>query len=452
VTGADPSTVGHTDERKLTTISKVGGPSGQRRVLFAATIGTFVEYYEFTVYGYFATTLASQFFPHSSATAALILVLSTFALSYLVRPLGAIIWAPLGDRLGRRRVLAAVVLLMTGATTLIGLLPTYATIGIAAPILLAVLRLVQGISAGGEYGGAASMVAEFDPRGRSRGFHLSVVPFALALSLLAGSAISLALQGGLSAEAISSWGWRIPFLIALPMGLIGLYIRISLQETPAFRKLAEQGAIAATPLRTSLRRDYRAILLGIGIVCMHVMSVSLFIVYMPSHLQRFGGFNAWSASWITMVGIVVFTAAIPVCGRLTDRFGRKPVIAVGTAGIGILSFPVYWATSSGEPALAAISLVVVGPFLSACAAGVTAAITEIFATDTRYTGMSLGWQTSTMIFGGTTPLVAASLVAVSGWPLIPAIYGILGAVISLAAVAKIRETKDAVLDTVPDTI
>ncbi|MGY0541417.1 MFS transporter [Nocardioides sp. YJ-D4] len=393
----------------------------RRRAIAAATVGTFVEYYDFVIYGYVASYIAAQFFPTGSSFVSLLLTFGAFAVSFLARPIGAIVFAPLGDKHGRRPVLAGVILLMTLATAGIGLLPTYAQIGIAAPILLTVLRLLQGISAGGEYGGATSVVAEFAPRGR-RGFYVGFVSMMVGAAMLVGATLSLAMARFVPTAAMESWGWRVPLLVALPLGLIGLYIRLKLEETPEFSKLGKQDQIQSSPLRTTIKRDRTAVLIGLGIAATNSVLMALYFIYLPSALREFSGYDAGDAVVVTLVGLVVYVASIVPLATLTDRIGRVPQIMCSSVALSILLYPSFQLMTQGSVAVSAAVMVVIAPLIAANVTATVPLLTELFRTDTRYTGLSLGWQLATTLFAGPTPIVAAALAGVWG-PAIPALYG-----------------------------
>lgn len=392
----------------------------RRRAIAAATVGTFAEYYDFVIYGYVATYIAQSFFPTSSSFVSLLLTFGAFAVSFLARPLGAVIFAPLGDRYGRRPVLAAVILLMTLATTGIGLLPTYAQIGLAAPILLTVLRLVQGISAGGEYGGATSMIAEFAPDGR-RGFYVGFVSLMVGTSMLVGSGISLALNQTLSEQSMATWGWRIPLLVSFPLGVIGLYIRFKLSETPQFSALKKAGKVQKSPLRTTLVRDYPNVLIGLGLAAANSCLMAIYFIYLPSALKQFTTFGSTEATLVVFAGLLAYCASILPFARRGDRRGRVTQSMVSSALLAVLLYPSLLLINRGSLTLAVLVMVIIAPLIAANIAAVVPLMTELFSTDTRYTGLSMGWQLATTLFAGPTPIIAAAIAGTWG-PSAPAIY------------------------------
>ena len=417
----------------ITTPDSTVATAVRRRAIVAASFGTFVEYYDFVIYGYVATFIAQAFFPTGNSFVSLLLTFGAFAVSFLARPLGAVIFAPLGDRYGRRTVLSVVILLMTLATAGIGVLPTYYQIGVAAPILLMVLRLVQGISAGGEFGGAASLVAEFAPPSR-RGFFVGFISLTVGGAMLFGSGTAMVLTRTLSAESMSQWGWRLPLLLSLPLGLIGLYIRFKLEETPAFTALSREGGVQKSPLLTTLRRDYRSVLIGIGIAATNSCMMALYFIYLPSALKEFTDFSSADAQLITFVGLVAYCTAVLPFARLSDRVGRIPLLFASSATLIVLIYPSLVLLSSGVLALAVAAMVVVTPVVAANIAAVTPLLSEMFATDTRYTGLSLGWQTATTIFAGPTPIILAAIAGLGG-ATAPSFYAI--GVVAITVVAGV---------------
>ena len=422
----------------ITTPDSAIAPAVRRRAISAASFGTFVEYYDFVIYGYVATFIAQAFFPTGNSFVSLMLTFGAFAVSFLARPLGAVIFAPLGDRYGRRTVLSVVILLMTLATAGIGVLPTYYQIGVAAPVLLTVLRLVQGISAGGEYGGATSLIAEFAPPSR-RGFFVGFISLTVGGAMLFGSGTAMLLTRTLSAESMSQWGWRLPLLLSLPLGLIGLYIRFKLEETPAFTALSREGGVQKSPLLTTLRRDYRSVLIGIGIAATNSCMMALYFIYLPSALKEFTDFSAADAQLITFVGLVAYCAAVLPFARLSDRVGRIPLLLASSAALIVLIYPSLVLLSSGVLHLAVAAMVVVTPVVAANIAAVTPLLSEMFATDTRYTGLSLGWQMATTLFAGPTPIILAALAGFGG-ATTPAFYAIGVVTITVVAAAVAART------------
>jgi MFS transporter, MHS family, proline/betaine transporter len=393
--------------------SRPAAEAGVRKATTAASIGTFVEYYDFVAYAYFAAVFGPLFFPVGSASASLLLAFAAFATSYLVRPLGALIFGPLGDRYGRRSVLSGVILLMSIATTLIGVLPTYEQIGLAAPVLLTVIRLIQGMSVGGEFGGATSYVAEFAPP-RRRGVLLSWLGVAIGLGLLAGALASAVVTSAVSPDALLGWGWRVPFLLALPLGLVGVYLRLRLDDTPEFVAAAQEREIEEAPLRTSIRRDLPTIALTVAILAALTVFTYLYLIYMPTYLTSVLEYARPTALLANAVGIVAFCVGMPLFGSLSDRIGRRPVLIAGSAALTVLSYPGFLLMGTGDIALLVTALAVLGALTAATFAPALPILPELFSVGTRYTSLGLGWNVTAVVFGGAAPLVATALVAGTG--------------------------------------
>jgi len=309
-------------------------PQTLKKVIIAAGIGNFVEWFDFAVYGFLATTIAQQFFPSGDASAALLKTFAVFAVAFAFRPLGGIFFGMLGDRIGRKRTLAMTILLMAGATTLIGLLPTYAAIGVAAPILLSLIRCAQGFSAGGEYAGACAYLMEHAPSDK-RAWYGSFVPVSTFSAFAAAAVVAYALEASLSAEAMGSWGWRLPFLIAAPLGLVGLYLRWKLDETPAFQAVKEEHAVAHSPLKETLRNHGAAICCLGAFVSLTALSFYMFTTYFATYLQVAGGLSRAMALLVSLIALIFAAAICPLAGWYSDRVGRR-VRVVDRGGVSII--------------------------------------------------------------------------------------------------------------------
>ena len=409
-----------------------------RTALLGAGFGTFVEYYDFVIYGFMAAVISQQFFPTGDPVSSLMLTFGSFLASYLVRPLGAVIFAPLSDKFGRRPILALVILVMTVATAAIGLLPTYAQVGVASPVLLTALRLVQGLSAGGEYGSASSMVAEFAPAGK-RGFYLSFMTLSVGAGLLGGSLIATLASTLTPPEAFNSWAWRIPFLLALPIGLIGLYVRFKLEETPYFKKLAETGEVKRTPLLTALRRDGKNVVLGIGLAGVQTLTMIIYTVYSSSYLKVVHGYSGADAQLIVLSGLTLFCIVTVPLGKLTDAMGRRSLLIATSIGLALWMVPSFLLFASHSVLLSLLAVLVAIPLMSLNMTAAIAILTEMFATDTRTTGASIGWQTANTIFGGPSPLIMTSLAA-TGILLLPALYAVAVIIVCLVFVLLAKDS------------
>jgi MHS family proline/betaine transporter-like MFS transporter len=367
-----------------------------------------------------------------------------------MRPLGGFFFGPLGDRIGRQRVLALVIILMSGSTFIIGLVPSYDSIGVAAPLLLLLLRCVQGFSAGGEYGSGACYLAEFAPD-RHRGFVVSFLVWSVVVGFLLGSLTVTGLETVLPESAMSSYGWRIPFLIAGVLGVVGLYIRLRLGDTPEFETLRDKGEIASSPLREALTTSWRPILQIAGLVVIHNVGFYVVFTYLPTYFTKTLEFTKTNAFVSITIASVVAIMLIPPLGALSDRIGRKPLLIAGAVGFVVFAYPLFMLLNTGSlvaaiaahAGLAAIESVFVSASLAAGA--------ELFATRVRSSGYSIGYNVSVALFGGTAPYVATWLVARTGNELAPAYYVIAAAIITLATVMTMRETAAQPLRQTVDT-
>ncbi|GAB3222021.1 MFS transporter [Mycolicibacterium hippocampi] len=410
-----------------------------RRAVTGASIGNAVEWFDFAIYGFLATFIAARFFPAGNDTAALLNTFAIFAAAFFMRPLGGLFFGPLGDRIGRQRVLALVILLMSGATLCIGLLPTYDAIGVAAPLLLLVLRCLQGFSAGGEYGGGAVYLAEYATDAR-RGVTVTFMVWSGVLGFLMGSVTVTLLQALLPAAAMESYGWRIPFLIAGPLGLVGLYIRLRLADTPQFAELRNTDQTADSPLREALSTGWRQILQVIGMMIVFNIGYYVVFTFLPNYFISTLNFSKTDAFLsITLASMVALVLILPLA-MLSDRIGRRPLLIGGAVAFAVLGYPLFLLMNSGSLtaavtahcALAAIEAVYVS---AAVSAGV-----ELFATRVRFSGFSVGYNVCVAVFGGTTPYIVTWLTAATGNVIAPAYYLVIAAVVSLGTVLTLRES------------
>lgn len=415
------------------------GRADVRRAVTGASIGNAVEWFDFAIYGFLATFIAANFFPSGNETAALLKTFAIFAAAFFMRPLGGFVFGPLGDRIGRQRVLALVILLMSGSTLAIGLLPTYTAIGVAAPLLLLFLRCLQGFSAGGEYGGGAVYLAEFASEKR-RGLTVTFMVWSGVLGFLIGSVTVTLLQALLPTDAMESYGWRIPFLLAGPLGIVGLYIRLRLDDTPQFAQLSKTQQVAKSPLREALRTAWRPILQVIGLMIIFNIGYYVVFTFLPTYFIKtlhFTKTNAFVS--ITLASLVALILILPLAA-FSDRIGRRPMLIAGSLAFAIGGYPLFLLLNSGSLAaaiaahcgLAAIEAVYVS---AAVAAGV-----ELFATRVRYSGFSIGYNICVAAFGGTTPYVVTWLTAQTANNVAPAYYVVVAAAISLLTILTLRET------------
>lgn len=415
-------------------------PDVLRKAIAASAIGNATEWFDYGIYAYGVTYISAAIFPGDTESATL-LALMTFAVSFLVRPLGGFVWGPLGDRLGRKQVLALTILLMAGATLCVGLVPSYDSIGLWAPIILVLLRMVQGFSTGGEYGGAATFMAEYAPA-RRRGFLGSFLEFGTLAGFSFGALLMLGFSLVLGEDAMGSWGWRLPFLVAAPLGLIGVYLRSRLEDTPIFRELEEKGETehdTGTQFRDLLTRYWRPILQLAGlVVALNVVNYTL-LSYMPTYLETTIGLTPDQSLVVPIIGMLAMMVCLPFVGRLSDRVGRKPVWWFSLIGLFVAGLPMFMLMGTNL-AGAFIGFAVLGLLYVPQLATISATFPAMFPTQVRYAGFAIAYNVSTSIFGGTAPAVNEWLTDKTGDNLFPAYYMMAACVIGAIALFKLPET------------
>ena len=430
----------------MTTATAVAGvPTVRNReAVIAGVIGNILEWYDFAVYGYLASTISGLFFPSSDRIASLLATYLVFGVGFVMRPVGSLLFGVYGDRHGRRKALSAVTFLMAVSTLAIGLLPTYDKVGVLAPILLVVARLLQGLSAGGEWGGSTAYIVEYAPEGR-RGFVGSWQQFSVGGGFLLGSLCATVLSFTLSSEALASWGWRVPFLLGILVGGLGAYLRWRLPDTPKYSEIEQQRAVAAAPLADAVREYPRETLTAFGITLHNTVAYYISLVYMTGYLIDVGKLPKPTAQLIGTICLAVFVTLIPFAGMLSDRLGRRPQLMVSCIGFALLGYPFFLLGSSGRVELAFLAQFLMVAFLSLYAGSCPAAYAELFPTRVRYTALSIGYNIAVAIFGGFAPFIATWLIKATGNPLAPAFYVIAAAVITFAILTRIRETAFAPL-------
>lgn len=423
--------------------SDVISSTARRRAIVAGSVGNFIEWYEFGIYGFLATILAAQFFSDGQQTGieSLIATYASFAIAFFFRPVGAALFGRIGDRIGRKPTLILVLVMMSGATALIGILPTYASIGIAAPILLTIVRILQGLSAGGEFGGAVSVMTEFAPAGK-RGFYGSWQSFTVALGLLGGAGTVALLASLLSEADLAAWGWRIAFLLAIPLGAVALFLRLKLEETPEFQKVAaaDTTKVAEPVVRAGAAETAKAILLGIGRLMGWSAAGYTFLVVMPSYLQSSLNASFQEALISTVLANAGFAATILPAGWLSDKIGRRWVMLTGTGLIVILALPLLNVLQNPDLGVGihGLAVFVAGAVVGLIAGPGPAMLAEMFPTSVRYTGLGLSYSISNAVFSGSAGLIITSLIASTGNVDVPAYYVMATCLVSAIAIGTLR--------------
>ncbi|GLY71565.1 MFS transporter [Amycolatopsis taiwanensis] len=410
--------------------------TGKVKIIAAAAIGNFVEWYDFAIYGYFSPVLATVFFPESTGLSGLLATLAVFGAAFVLRPVGALIFGNLGDRRGRRWVLSVVILTMAGATSLIGLLPSYASVGVPAPLALVTLRLIQGLSAGGEFGGAASLLFEHSVPGK-RGLFGSAQPASIVAALAVSAGLGSALTSGMSTDFLHSTGWRIPFLLAFPLGAVGWFIRRGIDETPAFTRMQEQGTVSERPLREVFASQWRLILAGTAALVSWTAGGYATLQFLPAffggvlHRPLSAGLTA------SLVGLSAYAVFIVFGGWLADRIAGWKVMTAGAVGLAVVAIPCYRLIIHGGTAQIGTAVILFAVFLGLTAGPTTTVLSELTPGSIRSSYLSIVYAIANAAFGGFAPYIVTALISSTGNLLSPSYYLIalqLCAVAGLAAV------------------
>ena len=421
---------------QTTTRDGAATPLSARRAIAAAGIGNVLEYYDFGVYGFLAAVLARKFFPGADQVASLLATFAAFGVAFLVRPLGGIVLGRMGDTRGRKSTLVLTIFLMAVGTAGIGLIPDHASIGVAAPVLLVLCRILQGLSAGGEWGNATAFIVEWSPEGR-RGFYGSFSQSSVVGGLLVSSAVVALMNTLFSAAQIDAWAWRPPFLLGAALLPIGLWLRRDIDETPRFRaeQAGERSGLA------DLGSPFGLMARAFGFTILWTVSYYVMLTYLPTFTQHYAGISPGASLWSNTVGLVVLVVAIPLMGAASDRVGRKPLLLACCAAFVALSYPGFLLMLAHR-SVAAVTLIQIGFDLVIAAFGGTgpAALVEIFPTRSRTTLMSIGYSLAVAVFGGFAPFIATWLIAVTGTPLAPTFYLVAAGIVSGLTIATFRET------------
>ena len=417
----------------------------QRRVLLGGSVGQFVEFYDLALYGIAAVSLSRLFFPSGSETAGLLMLFATYGVAFFIRPLGGLFFGALGDRVGRRNVLVATLLLIGVATTAIGLLPSFQTWGIWSTILLVLFRLLQGFSAGGESVGAPSFVYEHAPPSK-RGMFVNTTLAATALPAVFASSLFLVLSLLMSSETYDAWGWRIPFLLALPMAFVGLIIRAKTEESPIFQDMMEGKAEqkqTSTPVSEAFKTSWYQMIQVVVIMGFTAMGFYFLSGYFVPYLQTTGDLSRNASLGLNAIALLLYTFLLPVFGAISDRLGRRPMMVTGIITTIVAAVPAFIMVSSGAPFVALLGqcLFVLG--ITMYGGGCYTFFIEVFNPKVRLTAAAFSYNLGYAVFGGTAPYIGESSVAVTGVGYAPAFYVVgLGVVVLLFLLfGRVKETR-----------
>ncbi len=398
-----------------------------------------LEWYDFAVYGYFVPVISQLFFPNQTPLVSLLLTFSVFGVGFVMRPVGSVVFGQYGDRHGRKRALSAVIFLMAASTIAVGLLPTYASIGVLVPLLLVAARLAQGLSGGGEWGGAAAYLVEYALPGK-RGLTGSWQQVSVGCGFLLGSLTAAVLTTSISPEHMLSWGWRIPFLLGVLVGIVGAVMRWRLDDTPKFAELESQGQVAGSPLREAFTTFRKPTLIAFGITLHNTVGYYAVLIYLTTWLTNIVKMPRGTALWIGTACLLAFVIAVPVMGALSDRIGRRPLFIASCVGYIVLAYPLFLLASTGVPAYAFLAQLVLVLLLALYAGPGPAVYCELFPTSVRYTALSVGYNIPVAIFGGFAPFIATWLIQSTGNPLSPAFYVIAASLATLVTMVWVKET------------
>ncbi|WP_425279222.1 MFS transporter [Arthrobacter nanjingensis] len=421
-----------------------------KKAIGGTIVGNTMEWYDVGVFGYLVTTMGPAFLPEADKSVQTLFLLGTFAATFIARPLGGVVFGWLGDKVGRQRVLAATLLLMAASTFAVGLLPGYAQIGVWAAVLLVVLKLVQGFSTGGEYAGATTFVSEYAPD-KKRGFFASFLDMGSYLGFAVGAALVSALQLTLGQAAMEEWGWRIPFLLAGPLGAIAVYFRSKIEESPQFQATldAQEAKVSSATEKDPstntgpimlVKTYWRQIILAMILAAAANTVGYALTSYMPTYLTESKGYDPIHGTLLTIPVLVIMAACIPLTGRLSDRIGRRPVLWVGAGSTVVLSIPAFLLIGIGEVWSTLAGLALVAFPVTFYVANLASALPALFPTSSRYGGMGIAYNFSMAIFGGTTPFIVASLIQATGNDMMPAYYLMATSVIGGIAIYFLPES------------
>ncbi|KTR02150.1 MFS transporter [Curtobacterium luteum] len=429
--GSDPSS---TEQRRRLRVSDVTvvDKSMMRRAVGGMVVGNTMEWYDVGVYGYLAVTMGKVFLPTAEPAVQILFSLGVFAATYIARPLGGIVFGRLGDRLGRQRVLATTLILMATSTFLIGVLPAYATIGALAPVVLVVLKLLQGFSTGGEYAGATTFVTEYAPD-RRRGFFASILDFGSYMGFALGATVVTVLQLTLGEATMTSWGWRVPFLLAGLIGVVAIYFRLRIEESPVFQatQAAQEASAEAradatgarpTSVWAMVRDHWRPILIAIMLVAASNTVGYALTSYMPTYLTDSLGYSALNGTLLTIPVLVLLAVMLPLTGRLSDRLGRRVVMWIGAATTVVLVVPAFLLIAHGAQWSTLLGLALLALMTALWVSNQAASLPALFPTSTRYGAMGFAYNIAIAVFGGTTPLIVQALLTWTGDQLAPAYF------------------------------
>ncbi len=408
-----------------------------RKNTISGSVGNVLEWYDFAVFGYFAPIIGAQFFPSEDKLVSIISAFGVFAAGYLVRPLGGMAFGFIGDRLGRKKALQLSVAMMAFPTVLIGFLPTYAQVGVTAAVLLVALRLIQGISVGGELIGSISFITEMAPANR-RGLYGSWSMFSAILGVLLGSLVATMIHGMLADQQVHDWGWRIPFLAGFLIAGFGIWMRKGMVETPVFEQQKSGGGLERNPVSTAIRQQLPQILHVTALVVLMGAGFYMLFVWWPAYLTKIVTPSVPHALMVNTISMVVLVCAIPLMGLASDHYGRRKILLASAAGVVLSAYPLFTWVDHGTVAGALTAQLIFALLIAGIQGPMSATMVELFPTKTRFSGIAIGYNVSLAVFGGTAPLVSTWLISRTGDLASPAYYLMALAMTTMIAAWLIR--------------
>ena len=415
------------------------GMTERVRAVSAGAIGNVLEWFDYGIYGTLAPVISVIFFPSKDPIVGLLLTFIVFGVGFVMRPLGAILFGYIGDKYGRKLALTWTIFIMAFSTFFIGLIPSYETIGIIAPILLTLCRLLQGVSTGGEWGGSTAFIVEYANENR-RGFYGSFQQVSTIGGLMLGSLTGVLLTNILTTAELQSWGWRIPFILGISLGAVGYYMRTKLEDTPAFVEVEEKHEVVQDPLKTAIKSNYIGIIKAMGMTFIWTVSFYILLAFMPTYINKILKLPLNVSLLSNFFSYILLLLFMPLMGHLSDKIGRRPVLLASCFGFLIFTYPLFVFISDGNFYKLVMAQIILGVFLSMFSGPGVAFIAEIFPTKVRCSTLSIGYNIMVALAGGMAPFIATYLVAYTGDSLAPSYYVIIAAFVSIIAIWSLEET------------
>jgi MHS family proline/betaine transporter-like MFS transporter len=422
-----------------------------RRSIVAGSVGVLVHWFDWAVYAYLATTISDVFFPDSGGATGLLAVFGVFAVAFFFRPVGSLIFGHLGDTLGRKKTLSIVIIMMALGTLMLGLTPSYDSIGVWAPVLLIIGRIIQGIAAGGEFGSATAFLAEYS-KPTKRGFNCSWIEFGSVMGFLLASGVVAALFALFDDDTVTDWAWRIPFLLTVPLAAVGYYIRTKIEDTPDYRALEEADETPTAPIKEVFQHNRKQFFQTVGIEIFMNCTFYVVLTYLLTYQEDTVGFDAGTAARLSVIASLTAAVIIPLSGRASDRWGRKPVLLTAGVLLLVVSWPMFEWMNQGTSLAGFCSTFVLSAVLALILGTHTSAVSELFPTRTRQSGLSMAYSIAGALFAGTLPYLNTWLIDLTDNIMVPAFTLMVVAVVGLVTVATIPETKGSeFLSDMPET-